>query len=144
MEPAVKRTSPWVWVGLGCGIAVVGLVAFIAFIAIVAVGAMRHSTPYEEALHRAQNDPRVIALLGSPVTPGLFTSGSINTHNRDGDARLDIPLRGPKGKATLRVVGTKARGRWTYDQMLVTPKSGAEIDLLASPEGSTSTAPPGA
>lgn len=144
MEPAVRRTSPWVWVGVGCGGALVVLIAFVAFIVFVAFGAMRNSTPYKDALNRAQSDPRVIELLGSPIKPGLFFSGSINTHNRDGDAKLDIPLRGPKGKATLRVVATKTRGRWTYDQMIVTPKSGPEIDLLASPEGSSRTAPPGA
>ena len=132
MEPERKR-GVGLWIALGCGIAFVGLVAFVVFILFVVVGSMRGSTPYRDAVARAQNDPRVQAALGTPVKPGLFVSGSINTQNRDGDAKLDIPLSGPKGKATMRVVATKARGRWDYNQIIVTPKNGPEIDLLTKP-----------
>jgi len=94
---------------------------------------MRQSTPYRDSVARAQNDPRVRAALGTPVKPGLFVSGSINTQNRDGDAKLDIPLSGPKGSGTLRVVATKTRGQWDYNRMIVTPKNGPEIDLMTKP-----------
>lgn len=131
MEP--KKKSPWVWIGIGCGIIVAGLVAFVAVVAFVVFASMRKSAPYQEALHRAQNDPRVVAALGSPVNAGLFVSGNIQTQNQDGDAKLDIPISGPKGSATLHVVATKMRGRWYYNQIIVTPKSGPEIDLMTSP-----------
>ena len=127
-----KRTSPWVWVGIGCGVLVVGCVVFVAFIAFVAVGAMRSSTPYKDAMQRAQTDPRVIEALGSPIEPGLFISGSINTQNQSGDADLSIPVSGPKGKARISVKGTKDEGRWTYTRMTVTPAKGEPIDLLAN------------
>jgi hypothetical protein len=142
MQPQPKKTSPWVWVGLGCGVVFLGLIAFVAFIVIVVFGAMRSSEPYKEAMRRAQSDPRVVAALGTPIKPGMFVSGNIQTQNNEGTAKLDIPLTGPKGSATLHVEATKTRGRWDYNQMIVTPKQGAEIDLMTSPEGSTSTAPP--
>ena len=125
-----KRTNPWVWVGIGCGVLVVGCVVFVAFIAFVVVGAMRSSTPYKDAMQRAQTDPRVIEALGSPIEPGLFISGSINTQNQSGDADINIPVSGPKGKASIHVVGTKDSGRWTYTRMIVTPAKGEPIDLL--------------
>ena len=129
----VKKTSPWVWVGVGCGVVIVGFVAFIVFIFTVVFGSMRNSTPYQESVRRAQNDPRVIAALGSPVKPTMVFSGSINTHNSDGDAKFDIPIYGPKGSATLHVVATKTSGRWDYNRMVVRSKSGQEIDLLTTP-----------
>ncbi|HEX2061951.1 MAG TPA: cytochrome c oxidase assembly factor Coa1 family protein [Thermoanaerobaculia bacterium] len=138
-----KPTNPLVWVGVGCGIALAGLVAFIAFIVFVAFGALRASEPYTNALSRAQRDPRVIAALGAPVEAGWLVSGKIQVDNRDGHANLDIHIAGPKQKAVLRVIGTKARGRWVYDEMIVTPENGPEINLLTSSGGSPRTEPPG-
>lgn len=133
-----KSRSPWVWVGLGCGVMVLGAIAFAAFIAVVVFGAMKSSTPYKDALARAQSDPRVGALLGTPVRPGYFFSGSINTKNDDGEADLSIPLSGPKGGGILRVKGTRSNGNWTYQEMKVIVKS-EEVNLL---EESPGTAPP--
>ena len=141
MEPK-KQKSPWFWVGLGCAVVIVVGIAFVVFIITVVFGAMRSSEPYREAVARAERDPRVIALLGTPIKPGYFFSGSVNTQNRDGNATFDIPLSGPKGKATLRVEAVKKRGRWTYTELVVTPKTGPEINLLETSE-SPSTAPPG-
>lgn len=125
-----SKTSPWVWVGLGCGVLVVGAVSFVAFIVFVVFAAMRSADPYKDGLQRAQHDPRVIEALGSPVEPGWFMSGSIKTENREGSANVSIPLHGPRGKASLYVVGTKHHGRWSYTEMTVTPEKGPEIDLM--------------
>ncbi|MEO8383210.1 MAG: cytochrome c oxidase assembly factor 1 family protein [Acidobacteriota bacterium] len=124
------KTSPWVWVGIGCAVILAGMVAFVAFIVFVVFGSMRSSDPYKEALQRARNDPRVIAALGTPIEPGLFVSGSINTQNQSGTADLSIPISGPKQSASIHVVGTKEGGRWTYTRIVVTPKDGPVIDLL--------------
>lgn len=131
-----KSTSPWVWIGVGCGVVILGGIALIAFIVVVVFGAMRSSAPYQDAMQRAQDDPRVAQLLGTPIKPGLFISGEINTKNRSGDADIEIPISGPKGKATIHVMGTKDGGRWTYSRMTVTPEKGGDvIDLLNTPVG---------
>jgi hypothetical protein len=67
------------------------------------------------------------------VKAGLIFSGNIHTENQDGEAKLDIPISGPKGSASLHVVASKMRGRWYYNQIIVTPRSGPEIDLMTSP-----------
>ena len=140
--PPRKSTSPWVWVGLGCTVAILCLVGFVAFVMFAAVTMLRTSDPYRDALARARGDARVIEALGTPIEPGWLASGSINTENRSGDCDLSIPISGPKGSASLHVVGTRDEGRWTYTRMTVTPKKGAPIDLLVPMRGSPSTAPP--
>jgi cytochrome oxidase complex assembly protein 1 len=133
VQPVPKRTSPWAWIGIGCGVLFVGFIGFVVFILVVVFGAMRKSEPYREAMARAQSDPRVAAALGSPVKDSFFFSGSINTHNNDGDAKLDIPISGPKGAGLLHVTATKTDGKWFYNRMYVQPKNGSEIDLMTSP-----------
>lgn len=128
-SPVPKKSSPWMWIGLGCGVVTLGIVAFVAFIVIVVFGSMRSSTPYKEAMALAQSDSRVIEALGSPIRPGYFFGGSINTKNRDGDADLSIPIRGPKGGGILEVRATKSDGKWTYQVMKVEAK-GETFDLL--------------
>ena len=128
-----KKTTPWVWIGLGCGIAFLGLIAFIVFVFFIAAGAMRGSEPYKEAMRRAQSDPRVIEALGTPVKPGMLVSGTTSFNNDDGSAKLDIPISGPKGSAKLHVTATKTDGKWYYNRIVVTRGNEPEIDLMTSP-----------
>ncbi|HEY0144488.1 MAG TPA: cytochrome c oxidase assembly factor Coa1 family protein [Thermoanaerobaculia bacterium] len=119
------------WIAIGLGIFAVVVAAIVAAMALVVFGALRASDPYKDALKKAQSDPRVIAALGSPVEPGIWVNGKIDVNiDDDGTARLDIHLKGPKQKGDLRVEGTKTRGRWYYQRMVVTPARGGEIDLL--------------
>ena len=127
------KKSPWIWVGLGCGVLVVGIVAFVAFIVFVVFASMRSAAPYQDGLARARTDPRVVEALGSPVEPGWFVSGKINTSGRSGSCDIDIPLKGSKQNGSVHVVGTKEGGRWTYHRMIMTPDQGEPIDLLPGP-----------
>ena len=126
-----KKTSPWVWVGIGCTVALIGLFAIIAFIFFIAFTAMRSADPFKDAVQQARNDPRAVEALGTPIEPGWFMSGSINTQNQSGNADINVPLKGPKQKGSIHVVGTKEGGRWTYTRMLLTPANGPPIDLLS-------------
>lgn len=94
------------------------------------MGVMKSSTPYRDAVQAAQHDPQVAAALGEPVEPGWFFSGNISTTNDRGEAALQIPLRGPHGKADLVVEGTKTGGQWRYSTLQVQPDDGQPpIDL---------------
>jgi hypothetical protein len=133
-----KKTSPWAWIAIGCAVLVAAVIAFIVFILVFVFGAMRSSAPYRESVALAKSDPRVVALLGSPVRAGYIFGGSINTQGSSGHANLMIPLRGPKGGGILEVQAEKKDGKWTYQVMKVTVK-GTEIDLLRE---SPDTTPP--
>jgi hypothetical protein len=132
-EPALrpkKPISPWVWVGCGCTLALVAVLAFAGTIAYVVFTAMHSSTPYKDAMARAGSDARVQESLGTPLEAGWFVSGTINKQNQGGNCDLSIPLIGPKQEGELRVTGTRNDGRWSYTSMTVTPDTGPPIDLL--------------
>ena len=134
-----KKTSPWVWVGIGCGVMVVGVVAFVAFIVFVVFASMRSAAPYKDGVTRATADARVVEALGAPVEPGWLMSGKINVEGRSGTCDIDIPLKGSKQNGSLHVVGTKEGGRWTYTRMIMTPDRGDPIDLLSRVRPGNST-----
>jgi len=102
-----------------------GAVAYAIF------GSMKSSTPYQHAVELATHDPRVLATLGAPVTPGLLLGGSINVAGDSGSADLTIPLEGAARKGKLYVVAKKAEGEWTYQTLAVRTEDGTgRIDLL--------------
>ena len=139
-SPSKPKKPILPWVLLGCGVALVALIAFVGVVFSMVVAMMRSSGPYKDAMRLAAADARVQQALGTPLEPGWFVSGSIHTENESGDVNLSIPIRGPKGKAHIQVVGTRQNSRWTYSAMTVTPEKGEPIDLLNAE--SESTAPP--
>lgn len=140
-EPSV---AAWV-IGMVV-VGIVGITSVIASVMLVIFGAMRSSDPYKEGWKRAASDPRVIAVLGTPIKPGIWVNGQVKVENDAGEASIDFTIKGPKGKAEVYVEGTKTRGRWYYTRIMVVPLGGDTIDIIApdepSSEGSSSTAPP--
>lgn len=65
----------------------------------------------QTALARAQENPAVIEAIGSPISQTGIVAGKSNVTGPTGEAKLSIPLKGPKGKATLYVEATKVSGR---------------------------------
>ena len=121
----------WKWVlPVGCLSVVVVFLAFIGVILAVVFGAIKSSDAYTTALHTAQQDPRVIAALGTPIEGGFLVTGNINVHNDRGTAQLDFPISGPKGKAKVHAEADKPGGKWEYSVMQVHVDGGSTIDLL--------------
>jgi len=64
--------------------------------------------------------PAVVAKLGSPARALTMTPNgevSVRTDGIDGDASLEIPMRGPKGSATVIVEARMHDRRWTYQRV---------------------------
>lgn len=128
----------WKWfVPTGCCLGtLLGVVLAIAIFGMGIVGLfsgiskiLKGSEPYQTAVMRAKRNDKVTTALGTPIEEG-FPSGSVNTNNDKGDADLTIPLSGPKGKATVYVVGTRSAGLWTYSKMTAKiAGTDEEIDL---------------
>lgn len=127
----LQRNTRWLVLGaVGGGLLLLGGLVFVIFM--IVATAVRSSDVYQTSVARAQNDSRVLELLGAPVHPGLLVSGSIRVENRNGDADLSIPLSGPRGDAKLTVVAEKRGAEWRYEMMQVQAgdaESGT-IDLL--------------
>ncbi len=123
----------WKWVvPSGCLVLILILLIFTASIFFVAVGIMKGTDAYRIALLRAQENPRVIEALGSPVKSGLVVAGSTHAEGATGEAKLAIPISGPKGKGTIFVEAHKSAGAWEFDRMIAEIAETKErIDLRA-------------
>lgn len=104
-------------IGCGCGALILVALTVIALIFWGVTKAIKSNAPYNDSITAVQSNPAALDALGSPIEPGLFPSGNISLNNGDGKVDFSIPVSGPKGKGTIRVVGTKPSGStaWTYD-----------------------------
>jgi len=131
MPPTNWLGRNWKWaVPVGCLLPLLFLGGCAIAIFFFATGVMKQSDVYKTALARAQTNPAVIEAIGSPISQTGIVSGSSNVTGPSGEAKLSIPLRGPKGKATLYVEATKSADIWYFQTMQVKiEKTGERIDL---------------
>jgi hypothetical protein len=122
----------WIWlVPAGCLTGLAGVAGFIALIVSLVFALIKATTPYKEALAKAQRDPVVIGRLGSPIEGGFLVSGSVNLSGGTGEAQLAIPLQGSRSSGTLFVQARQSAGAWTYSTLTVRPDgTGEPISLL--------------
>ncbi|MEW6157397.1 MAG: cytochrome c oxidase assembly factor Coa1 family protein [Verrucomicrobiota bacterium] len=80
---------------------------------------LRSTDAYAGAVARVKESPLVIEAIGSPIHEGWFFSGHINFSGSSGNADFAIPIKGPKGKATIYVVANRTAGQWRYDRLIV-------------------------
>ena len=114
---------------IGCSIlAVLAVIACIG-LGLTVIGAIKSTDAYKEARERATHDPRVLALLGSPVEASFFAWGSVSIKNDEGMANITFPISGPQGRATVHAQATRSPGGWTYSELTVI-KDQTTIDLL--------------
>jgi hypothetical protein len=102
-----SKNAFWV-VPLGCFgfVSIIGV--FLITVLFVVYGALRSSDPYKQALATANADTRVVRVLGAPITDRFFTTGSFNTSGPTGRAEFALPVKGPKGNATIFVTASKS------------------------------------
>ena len=123
-------TRNWKWfVPTGCFTLIALGVLFVVCIVFVVFSVVKASEPYKLAVTRAKSDERVAAALGTPISEGMFASGKTNVNGPSGEADLSIPISGPKGKATIYVVGSKSAGKWEFSKLAVEVDGGQMIDL---------------
>jgi hypothetical protein len=115
----------------GCLTGLVGVAGFIALLVSLVFGLLKSTTPYKEALAKAQRDPVVIGRLGTPFQGGNIVSRKVSLYGGTGEAQLAIPLQGSRGSGTLYVEARQKAGTWTYSTLTVRPDGpGEPISLL--------------
>ncbi len=104
-------------IGCGCGALILAGLAVIALIFWGVTKAIKSNAPYNDSITAVQSNPAAQEALGTPIDPGFFPSGNVSINNGEGKVDFSIPVSGPKGKGTVRVVGTKPSGStvWIYD-----------------------------
>ena len=133
------KNAFWV-VPLGClgVISIIGV--FVITVLFLVYGGLKSSDPYKQALATANADARVVRALGSPITDRFFTTGSFNTSGPTGRAEFALPVKGPKGNATIFVTASKSLGKWNFEALVVEITGTHErLDLLPGPSASTPT-----
>ena len=99
--PRSGRRWLW-WIPAGCLVLLLLVAAGAAGLVWLIGAALGEAEAYQEPLRRAQASAEVRALLGEPVEAGWLPQGRIEFSNQDGgEARLSIPLHGPRGEAVL-------------------------------------------
>jgi cytochrome oxidase complex assembly protein 1 len=130
---AQKSSGCLKWGLIGCGVVVLLIGVCVAVLALFVFGTVKRSHPYRAAVERAENDPRVKAVLGEPIETGWWVSGSVHVDNGNGNAELTIPLSGPKASGKLHAIATIENGDWKFERLSMKPESGDRIDLLSPP-----------
>jgi len=138
LPPQSSRPKNWFdrnWKWFVPALIIFCLLIFGGFIAAILFGTMHmfdSSEPYKTAVERAMKNPEVQAKLGTPITVGRFTSGSINLNGPSGNASIEIPLRGPKGRGVVYIEAKKRAGKWAYETLEFAADDGDRIPLLDS------------
>jgi len=118
------------FVGCGClALVALGVAAVFAIVAVV-FGALKKSEAYTESIALVQNHPGAVAALGEPIKPGFMVSGNFSFNNGEGEVDLSIPVSGPTGSGTIRVVGEKPLNQaWQYSVWELVTDDGEVIPL---------------
>lgn len=114
-----KKTSTGkivAFVGCGCLGLIALMIAGVAILFFGIMGVIKKSDAYSDTLALVQSHPEAIAALGEPIEPGFMLMGNISIENGEGAADLTIPVSGPRGSGTMRVVADKSSGSssWNY------------------------------
>jgi len=110
----------WKWAApTGCLLMVLLVGAFIGTIFFFVFSMMKSNDAYQHSLEVARHNPEVVAALGQPIEDGWFVSGNFEENGPSGVANFSIPLKGPKGGATVYVEAHKNAGQWNYNTLVV-------------------------
>lgn len=135
----VEQKKSWlarnaVWLIIVTVLLVVGVgVTCIGGVIWSAMGAIRDHPASVSARQRAGADPRVVAILGTPVEAGYLVQAQFNASGGTTVMTLTCPISGPKAEGTLAFAATQnADSTWTFTRLTVTISNGGlVIDLLA-------------
>ncbi|MDB6169527.1 MAG: Fungal protein of unknown function [Verrucomicrobia bacterium] len=125
----VQRNAKW-FVPAGVLLLAAVIAAFFSFL----MGLLKSSEPYQQALARVRSSPAVIAALGTPIEEKFFVRGNIHVSATAGQAQFEIPVKGPKGAATIALAANRAGRLWKFEFLVVQLEpSGGSINLLEPP-----------
>lgn len=127
-----NRNWKWAVPTGGCLLVIILFIAFAGTMFMGVTSLFKDSEPYKNALLKAQTNEVVIEAIGEPIETSGMTKGSINYSNGEGHTNLDIPIKGPKGKAIIRVVADKYSEEWEYILMeVIVSETHEKIPLLS-------------
>lgn len=125
------RNWKWAVPTGGCLLIIILLVVFFGSLFFGITSMMSDSQAHQDSMEAAQNNEALIELIGEPIETNGMNGGSLTINNGLKSADLRIPIKGPKGEATIFVVGEGVNDHWTYQTMEAHIEGSREIiDLL--------------
>ncbi|MCV6631001.1 MAG: cytochrome c oxidase assembly factor 1 family protein [Flavobacteriaceae bacterium] len=122
-----SRNWPWVVPLGGCLTMIIIIIVFAGSLIFGISTAIENSTPFDDALSRAKDNPAIIEYFGDDLkTNGIF-QGSFNFKNDEGDVNLSVPIKGTKRSGRMEVKGTKTDGVWQYEILQLIADDDSEI-----------------
>ena len=129
-----NRNWKWAVPTGGCLLIIILFIVFAGSMILGVSSLFTGSEPYKEALLSAQSNEVLIKALGEPIEEDGIAKGNVNYTNGEGHLKLEIPLKGPKGKALLFVVADKYDADWEYKVMELEISETGELIPLLIPE----------
>jgi hypothetical protein len=124
------RFGMWL-IPLGCLAVLLVCGGMVTIVGTMIFSMLRNAEPCQEAVRRAEGNTVVVDALGTPIKQGWVVRGSIVMQNNDGQANLEVPIWGPKGRGTVHVVASRRGGVWFYSEMDVAIEGRTEhVNLL--------------
>ena len=119
------RNWKWAVPTGGCLLVIVLFVLFAGSLFVGVTSMFKDSTPYKDAISKAQTNEYVIEALGEPIESDGMISGSINY-----TGGFSIPINGPEGAATIMVDADKYNNLWNYNRLeVILDETGEVIPL---------------
>ena len=126
-----QKARKWVMVGL-IGL-VTGIFGFGLLTLDLGYRMLKKAPVMTEAFLRITTDARVREVLGEPIEMGWAVTGELEDLPEQGTARLDFPLRGPKGWAKVKLRAEKSpTGTWRFLLLEIKP---AHADAISCADG---------
>jgi hypothetical protein len=109
---------------------------FMGFLIVVLFVIIGDSDVSKLAFAAANTNRAVTERLGQPIKRGFFISGTIEISGPSGHADISIPVKGPKGEATIYAVAQKRAGLWKFETLEIAFDDGSPRMNLLKVEGS--------
>ena len=125
------RNRKWTIPSMGCLTLIIITIIFASTMVTKLTGVFKDTVPYSVGMENLIKNELVIKALGEPIEANGMFQGNIRYNDDEGNADLMVPVRGPKGEATLLIIAVKNDDVWTYNTMEVTiSDTNEKIDLL--------------
>jgi YD repeat-containing protein len=96
---------------------------------------LRTSSLVTEAVARANENAGAAGPLGQPITAGWFVKGYIRGDETGwSEAKLWIPVRGPKGEGSLYAAAGRGSGLWVFSELELSVSGSGALNLLERPK----------
>jgi hypothetical protein len=122
----------WKWfVPVGCFVPLISCCGCLSLLTVFGLGALKATPTYTQALQRAENEPRVVAAVGTPFEPAFWLMGQYNLVNGTANADLMFDVTGPNGSATIHAIATETGGQVNFTTLTIQiHATGETLDLL--------------